>query len=80
MHPELKYVSNHRYLVKLKPPVENSHAVTVAILEHHWESADRRSNLAPIVLPKRKMKNVLTKLHDELSGGHLVVNSTLKKV
>jgi 16S rRNA C1402 (ribose-2'-O) methylase RsmI len=45
------------------------------ILDHHWESTD-----AQTVLPQSRVNNVLTDLHEGLSGGHLGVNKTLNKV
>jgi hypothetical protein len=50
------------------------------ILERNWESAIRRSQLAQIVLPRSRVKDVLTELHGGSSGGHLGVNKTLNKV
>jgi hypothetical protein len=41
------------------------------ILEQHWESADGRSKVAQIILPQRRVNDVVTKLNDGQSGGHL---------
>jgi hypothetical protein len=50
------------------------------ILECHWESANRQSRIAQIILPQSRVNDVLTQLHGRLSGGHLDVNKTLNKV
>jgi hypothetical protein len=55
-------------------------AVRNGILERNWESANGRSTMAQIALPRSRVKDVLTELHDELSGGHLGINKTLNKV
>jgi ribosome biogenesis SPOUT family RNA methylase Rps3 len=55
-------------------------AVRNGILEHQWESTDGRSKIAQIVLPRSRVNEVLTELHDGQSGSHLGVNKTLNKV
>jgi hypothetical protein len=55
-------------------------AVREGILEHHWESADGPSQIAQIVCPRSRAKDVLHELHCGLSGGHLGVNKTLNKL
>jgi hypothetical protein len=55
-------------------------AVRNGILEHNWESANRRSTIAQIVIPRSKVKDVLTELHDGPSGSHFGINKTLNKV
>jgi hypothetical protein len=37
----------------------------------HCESADRRSKIAQILLPRNKVKDALIELHGRSSGGHL---------
>jgi hypothetical protein len=49
-------------------------------IERRWETADGRSKRAQIILPQGRVKDVLTKVHGEPSGGHLGVNKTLNKV
>jgi hypothetical protein len=44
------------------------------------ESANVRSTIAQIVVPRRKVKDVLTELHYGSSGGNLVINKTLNKI
>jgi hypothetical protein len=56
-----------------------SFAVRNGILEHNWESANGRSQIAQIVLPRSRVKDVLTELHSGSSGGHLGVNKILNK-
>jgi hypothetical protein len=48
-----------------------SFAVRNGILERHWESTNRRSKVAQIILPRMRVNDVVTKLHDGRSGGHL---------
>jgi hypothetical protein len=55
-------------------------AVRNGILERNWESANGRSKIAQIVVPRSRVKDVLIELHDGPSGGHLVVNKILNKV
>jgi hypothetical protein len=47
-------------------------AVRNGILERNWESANGRSKIAQIVVPRSRVKDVLTELHDGPSGGHWV--------
>jgi hypothetical protein len=51
-----------------------------SILECNWESTKGRSQIAQIVLPLSRVKDMLTELHSGLSGGHLGVNKILNKV
>jgi hypothetical protein len=55
-------------------------AVRNGILERNWESTNGRSTIAQIVLPRSKVQDVLTELHDGPSGGHLGINKTLNEV
>jgi hypothetical protein len=56
-------------------------AVRNGILERNWESANGRPQIPKsIVLPRSRVKDVLTELHCGSSGGHLDVNKTLNKV
>jgi hypothetical protein len=55
-------------------------AVRNGILERNWESANGRSQIAKIVLPRSRVKEVVTELHGGSLGGHLGVNKTLNKV
>jgi hypothetical protein len=49
------------------------------ILERHWESANGRSKIVQIVLPRSRVNDLLTDLHGGPSG-HKGVNKTLNKV
>jgi hypothetical protein len=55
-------------------------ALRDGIVERHWESADGRSKISTIVLPRSRVKDVLAELHGGSSGGHLGVNKPLDKV
>jgi hypothetical protein len=50
------------------------------ILQRNWESPNGRSQIAQIVIPRSRVKDVLTELHSGPSGGHLGINKTLNKV
>jgi hypothetical protein len=50
------------------------------ILEHNWASANGQSQIAQIVIPQSRVKDMLTELHSGLSGGHFCVNKTRNKV
>jgi hypothetical protein len=59
------YLRPQRYVQKLLSSMEIA-PVRNGILEHNWESANRRSTVAQIrvVTPRSKVKDVLTVLHD----------------
>jgi hypothetical protein len=42
-------------------------------------TANGRSTIAQILIPRSKVKNMVTELHDGPSGGHLGINKTLNK-
>jgi hypothetical protein len=69
----------HPYLQKLLGSVEIL-AVRNGILERSWGFANGRSQIAQVVLPRSKVRYVLTELHGGSSGGHLCINKTLNKV
>jgi hypothetical protein len=48
--------------------------------ERHWESADGRTKMAQIVLPRGKVKEILAELHGGPSGGQPGVNKTLDEI
>jgi hypothetical protein len=50
------------------------------VLERLWESAHGRTKTAQVVIPRSKVKEVLTEMHGGPSGGHFGVNNTLAKV
>jgi hypothetical protein len=41
------------------------------VLEHHWESADRKKMTIQIVIPCSKVKEVLAEMHGGTFEGHL---------
>jgi hypothetical protein len=55
-------------------------AVRNGILERNWESVNGRSTIAQLIIPRSKVKDVLTELQDGPSGGHMGINKTLNKV
>jgi hypothetical protein len=78
--PEWKDIADHSPLYKSYWAQWNSLTVRNGILERNWESANDRSKIAQIVVPRSRVKDVLTELHDGPSGGQLGVNKTLHKV
>jgi hypothetical protein len=50
------------------------------VLERNWESANGQSQVAQIVIPQSRVKDILTELHGGLSGGHLGDNKILNKI
>jgi hypothetical protein len=52
-------------------------SVRTGILQHNWESPNGRSQVAQVVIPRSRVKDVLMELHSGPSGGHLGVNKTL---
>ncbi|PNF33868.1 hypothetical protein B7P43_G07231 [Cryptotermes secundus] len=55
-------------------------AVRNGVLERDWESATGRRQVAQIIIPRSRVKDVLSELHGGPSGGHFGVNKTLNKV
>ncbi|PNF28819.1 hypothetical protein B7P43_G04432 [Cryptotermes secundus] len=55
-------------------------AVRNGVLERDWESTNRRHQVAQIIIPRSRVKDVLSKLHSGRSEGHFSVNKTLNKV
>jgi hypothetical protein len=51
-----------------------------AILERHWEFAERLSKAAQTVLPRSRVSDLLTERYGGLSGSNLVVSKTWSKV
>jgi hypothetical protein len=49
------------------------------VLERNWESANGQSQIAQIVIPRSRVKDMVTELHGGPSGGHLGVSKTLNK-
>jgi hypothetical protein len=51
-----------------------------SVLEHHWESTDRRPKRTQVVLPLNEVKEVLEEVHERSLGGSLDVSKILDKV
>jgi hypothetical protein len=77
--PEWKDIADHSPTYKSYWARWKSLAVRNGILEHNWESANGRSKIAQIVIPRSRVKDVLAELHDGPSGGPLGVNKTVIK-
>jgi hypothetical protein len=54
--------------------------VSDGMLERHWDSADGRTETAQTVVPRSKVKEILTERHGRLSEGHLGVSKILHTV
>jgi hypothetical protein len=78
--PEWKDIADRSPTYKSYWAQWKSLAVRNGILERNWESAKGRSTVAQIVIPRSKVKDVLTELHDGRSGGHVGINKTSNKV
>ena len=50
------------------------------LLKRAWESEDGASVRLQIVVPKKKVPEILKSTHDKVSGGHLGVTKTLAKI
>jgi hypothetical protein len=50
------------------------------VLERFWESVDGRTKTAQVVIPRSKVKEVLTEMHGGPSGGHLGVWYTVADI
>jgi hypothetical protein len=77
--PEWKDIADQSPTYKSYWAQWKSLAVRNGVLERHWESANGRSQVAQIVIPRSRV-DILTELHGEPSGGHQGVNKTLNKV
>jgi hypothetical protein len=62
-HPEWKDIADHSTTYRSYWAQWKSLAVRNGILEHHWEFADRHSKVDQIILPQRRVDDVLTELH-----------------
>jgi hypothetical protein len=78
--PEWKDIADHSPSYKGYWAKWKSLVVRDGVLERLWESVDRRTKTAQVVIPRSKVKDVLTEMHGGPSGGHLGVNKTIDKV
>jgi hypothetical protein len=79
-HPKCKNTADHSPTNKGYRAQCILLVVRDGILEHHWESDDRRSKTAQIILPMSKVKQIMGELHGTSSGRHLGVNKTVDRV
>jgi hypothetical protein len=69
--PEWKDIADRSPTYKSYWAQWKSLAVRNGILERNWEFANGRPQIAQIVLPRSRVKDVQTKLHGGSSGSHL---------
>lgn len=50
------------------------------LLKRKWESADGRTTISQLIVPKTRVLEVLNMIHNGSSGGHLGVNKTLDQI
>jgi hypothetical protein len=77
--PEWKDIADRRPRYKSCWARSKSLTVRNSVLQRHWKSADRRSQIAQRVLPRSRLKDMLTELHGGPPGDHLGVNRNLNK-
>jgi hypothetical protein len=78
--PEWKDIADRNPTYKGYWAQWKSLVVRDGVLERLWECADGTTKTAQVVIPRSKVKEVLTEMHGWPSGGHLGVNKTLAKV
>lgn len=50
------------------------------VLYKRWESPNLRTNFFQLIVPQKRIKEILEEAHDSPSGGHFGVNKTLEKI
>lgn len=50
------------------------------VLYKKWMSSNLKTDIFQVIVPRRKIKEVLEKAHDSPFGGHFGVNKTLEKI
>jgi hypothetical protein len=50
------------------------------ILYKKWEASNLKSNFLQLVVPRKRVKEILEEAHDSSTGGHFGVNKTLDKI
>lgn len=50
------------------------------ILYKKWEAPNLKSSFLQLIVPRKRVKEILEEVHDSPSGGHFGVNKTLEKV
>jgi hypothetical protein len=78
--PEWRDIAVHSPTYKSYWAQWKSLVVRDGVLERLWESADGRTKAAQVLIPRSKVKDVLTEMHGGPSGGHLGVKKTVDKV
>ncbi|UYV74989.1 K02A2.6-like [Cordylochernes scorpioides] len=58
----------------------DSLSIENGLLKKIWESADGKSRIMQLVVPKVQVPNVLREIHGGVSGAHFGINKMLKKV
>jgi hypothetical protein len=76
--PEWNAISDQIPIYKSFWAQWKSLALRNGVLVRHWESADGKRT-AQVVIPRSRVKEVLTEMHGGTSGGHLEVNKTIER-
>lgn len=50
------------------------------VLYKKWEALDLKKNIFQLIVPKKRIKQILEEVYDFSSGGHFGINKTLGKV
>jgi len=50
------------------------------ILYKKWEAPNLRSSIFQLVVPRKRINQILEEAHDSSSGGHFEVNKTMDKI
>ncbi|KMQ88146.1 integrase core domain protein [Lasius niger] len=50
------------------------------ILYKKWEAPNLKSSFLQLVVPRKRVKEILEEVHDSPSGGHFEINKTLEKI
>lgn len=50
------------------------------ILYKEWEAPNLKSSFLQLIVPRKRVKEILEEIHDSPSGGHFGINKTLEKV
>lgn len=58
----------------------NSLRLENGLLKRAWESPDGKQIRMQLLVPKKRVKMLLTEMHGGISGGHLGINKTIEKV
>ena len=78
--PEWNSITDQNSVVKCYWNQWDSLVLKDGVLHRRWESADGQSHRLQLILPRKRIPEVLEELHSSASGGHFGVNKTLGKV